>query len=138
MSELPFDFAVENYPLAPLTIYQVGGPARLALIPRTVDEAVQAYEWTLKQPGKRTVLGGGSNVLIDDAGYDGIVIVMSRLDAMEPLGNDRYRIESGVDLDQVVREIMLENNYGMVGGLTGIPGTVGGAIYMNAGTVNGS
>lgn len=138
MSNLPFDFAVENYPLAPLTIYGVGGPARLALIPRTVDEAVQAYEWTAQQPGKKVVLGGGSNVLIDDAGYDGIVIVMSELNAIEPLGDDRYRIESGVDLNQVVREIMLVNNYAMVGGLTGIPGTVGGAIFMNAGTVNGS
>lgn len=138
MSSVPFDFAVENYPLAPLTIYQVGGPARLALIPRTIDEAVLAYEWVSKQPGKRVVLGGGSNVLIDDAGYDGIVIVMSKLDGIEPLGGDRYRIESGVDLDHVVRELMLANNYALVGGLTGIPGTVGGAIYMNAGTVNGS
>lgn len=137
-NELPFGFAVANYPLATLTIYGVGGPARLALIPRTVDEAVQAYEWVARQPGKRTVLGGGSNVLIDDAGYDGIVIVMSELNTLEPLGNDRYRIESGVDLNQVVREVMLANNYAMVGGLTGIPGTVGGAIYMNAGTVNGS
>jgi UDP-N-acetylmuramate dehydrogenase len=138
MNSPPFDFAIENYPLAPLTIYRVGGPARLALVPRTVDDAVQAYEWVAQQPGKRAVLGGGSNVLIDDAGYDGIVIVMSKLDVMEPLGADRYRIESGVDLDQVVREVMLKNNYAMVGGLTGIPGTVGGAIYMNAGTVNGS
>lgn len=138
MIAAPFEFAVENYPLAPLTIYQVGGPARLALIPRTVDEAVQAYEWVIRQPYRHVVLGGGSNVLIDDAGFDGIVLVMSRLDAIEHLGGDRYRIESGVDLDQVVREVMLKHNYGMVGGLTGIPGTVGGAIYMNAGTVNGS
>lgn len=138
MGTLPFEFAVENFPLAPLTIYNIGGPARLALVPRTVDEAVQAYEWTLRQPGRRTVLGGGSNVLIDDAGYDGIVIVMSKLDVIEPLGGDRYRIESGVDLGQVVRDVMLEHNYDLVGGLTGIPGTVGGAIYMNAGTVNGS
>ncbi|NUM56385.1 MAG: UDP-N-acetylmuramate dehydrogenase [Candidatus Hydrogenedentes bacterium] len=137
-NDLPFEFAVENYPLAPLTIYGVGGPARLALIPRTVDEAVQAYEWVARQPGKKTVLGGGSNVLIDDAGYDGIVIVMSELNGLESLGDDRYRIESGVDLNHVVREIMLANNYDLVGGLTGIPGTVGGAIYMNAGTVNGS
>lgn len=99
---------------------------------------MQAYEWVARQPGKKTVLGGGSNVLIDDAGYDGIVIVMSELNGLESLGDDRYRIESGVDLNHVVREIMLANNYDLVGGLTGIPGTVGGAIYMNAGTVNGS
>ena len=138
MNPAPFDFAIQNYPLAPLTVYQVGGPARLALVPRTVDDAARAYQWVAREGCRYTVLGGGSNVLIDDAGYDGVVIVMSELNTIEPLGGDRFRIESGVDLNQVVRDVMLANNYAMVGGLTGIPGTVGGAIYMNAGTVNGS
>lgn len=137
MQTLPFDFAVENYPLAPLTLYNIGGPARLALLPRTVDEAAAAYEWMVAQGGKGYVLGGGSNVLIDDAGLDGAVLITSELKNFEALGEDRYRIESGVVLDDVVRGIMLANNYAMVGGLTGIPGSVGGAIYMNAGTNKG-
>jgi UDP-N-acetylmuramate dehydrogenase len=138
MDKPPFDFAVENYPLAPLTLYNVGGPARLALIPRTIEEAAAAYEWLCRQDCRRVVLGGGSNVLIADEGYDGVVFVTSKLNRIETLGSDCYRIDAGVILDDVVRNIMLVNNYAMVGGLTGIPGTVGGAIYMNAGTVNGS
>jgi UDP-N-acetylmuramate dehydrogenase len=135
---VPFDFAYAGYPLAPATLYHVGGPARLALIPRTAGEAREAYAWMAAQPGKKLVLGGGSNVLIDDAGYDGIVLFTERLDTISPMGQHRYYVETGVILDNLVTGVMIPNNYGGVGGLTGIPGSVGGAIYMNAGTVNGS
>ncbi len=138
MKTLPFEFAIENHPLAPLTLYNVGGPARLALLPRSIGEAREAYEWMRTQDTKRIVLGGGSNVLIDDNGFDGIVMITSRLTGIDDLGNCRCNVESGVVLDRVVSGIMIPNNYAMVGALTGIPGTVGGAIYMNAGTVNGS
>jgi UDP-N-acetylmuramate dehydrogenase len=138
MKTLPFEFAIENYPLAPLTLYGVGGPARLALLPRTLDEANDAYQWMAAQPDRRIVLGGGSNVLIDDNGFDGIVFVTTKLNGIEPLGDDRFHVLAGVVLDRMVRDVMLTNNYDQVGALTGIPGTVGGAIYMNAGTVNGS
>lgn len=134
----PFAFAHAEYPLAPLTLYKVGGAARWALVPRTREEAVEAYAWMAAQPGRKVVLGGGSNVLIDDAGFDGIVFITTGLKAWEPLGDDRYYVEGGVDLWDVVTKIMLPNNYDLVGGLTGIPGSVGGAMYMNAGTVNGT
>lgn len=138
MSIAPFRFAEENVSLAPLTLYKVGGPARLALSPTTIEEACAAYAWMLEQPGRKLVLGAGSNVLISDKGFPGIVLVTTGLNRIEPLGDCRYRVESGVELERLVREIMLANNYAGVGGLTGIPGSVGGAIYMNAGTVNGT
>ncbi len=138
MIAFPFEFAQENVPLAPLTRYRIGGPARLALSPRTLDEACAAYAWMMAQAGPRLVLGGGSNVLIDDQGFAGTVLITTRLEGIVALGEDRYRVESGVVLDRLVREVMLERNYDGVGSLAGIPGTVGGAIFMNAGTVNGS
>jgi UDP-N-acetylmuramate dehydrogenase len=138
MTTLPFAFAKEKYPLAPLTLYNVGGPARLALFPGTADEACLACEWMGDQPGPKLVLGGGSNILVSDDGFDGIVLVTNGLDWIEPLDNDRYRVGGGTSLGQLVRDVMLPNNYAGVGGLAGIPGSVGGAIYMNAGTVNGS
>lgn len=138
MKTLPFDFAIPHYPLAPTTLYRVGGPAQMALLPRSMDELQQAYRWMLGQPGRKLVLGGGSNVLISDEGFPGIVLFTTGLRAWEALGADRFRVESGVVLDDMVRKIMLVNNYDKVGGLTGIPGSVGGAIYMNAGTVKGS
>jgi UDP-N-acetylmuramate dehydrogenase len=138
MTTLPFEFATPDYPLAPATLYRVGGPARLALLPRNVRELQAAYAWMVAQPGPSLVLGGGSNVLISDAGFPGTVLLTKGLRAWESLGHDRFRVEAGVVLDAMVREIMLVHNYEKVGGLTGIPGSVGGAIFMNAGTVKGS
>ncbi len=138
MGNLPFDFAVENFPLAGASLYKVGGPAKLALIPRTRAEAEEAFAWLRTQHLPKIVLGGGSNVLIADEGFPGIVIFTTKLTALEPLGDDRFFVEGGVVLDTLVREVIIANNYEGTGALTGIPGTVGGAIYMNAGTVNGS
>ena len=134
----PFEFAHEEYPLAPLTLYGVGGPARVALIPRTREEAVAAYAWMQAQPGKKGVLGGGSNVLIADEGFPGTLLLTHELNRIEALGGDRYEVDSGAILWDLVTGVMLPNNYAGVGGLTGVPGTVGGAIYMNAGTVSGT
>ncbi len=134
----PFPYAFENYPLAPMTLYKVGGPARLALVPRTREEIIEGYSWMVKQPGPKLVLGGGSNVLIADDGYPGIVIFTNALTGIEQLGPDRYYLEGGAVLDDIVRGVLIKNNYDGTGGLTGIPGSVGGAIYMNAGTVNGT
>lgn len=138
MPDLPFDFAVPDYPLASASLYNVGGPARMALTPKTLEEVEAAYAWLAKQDEPFIVLGGGSNVLIADGGFPGIVLFTTALTAIEELGDDRYRIEGGVILDTMLRETILKHNYAGAGGLTGIPGTVGGAIFMNAGTVNGS
>lgn len=138
MGNPPFDFAIADYPLAPASLYGVGGPARLALLPRNREEVLAAYDWMRTQDAPKLVLGGGSNVLIADAGFPGIVIFTTHLRAIERLDGDRYAVEGGAILDDLVRNVIVENRYHGAGGLTGIPGTVGGAIYMNAGTVNGS
>jgi UDP-N-acetylmuramate dehydrogenase len=138
MTALPFPFAVENYPLAPHTLYNVGGAARLALLPRDEPEMRAAYAWMLDQPGPRLILGAGSNVLIADQGYPGVVLFTIHLKRFDSLGGDRYYVGGGGELTWLVREVMMPHNYAGVGALTGIPGSVGGALYMNAGTVNGS
>ena len=134
----PFDFAVEDYVLGPATWYRVGGSARVALFPGSADEAVAAYQWMVSQPVRRLVLGKGSNVLISDAGFPGIVLMTERLDRIEPLGDDRFRAEAGLELDRLVCDVILPNNYEGTGAWAGIPGSVGGAVFMNAGTVNGA
>ena len=138
MASAPFEFARKNYPLAPHTLYKVGGSAALALLPTSREEVVQAYQWMRRQPGPKLVLGGGSNVLISDRGFPGTVLFSGCLDGIEALGENRYRVEGGVALDRLVREVLIANNFEGTGGLTGIPGSVGGAIFMNAGTVNGT
>jgi UDP-N-acetylmuramate dehydrogenase len=138
MQSPPFDYARPDVPLAPLTRYNVGGPARVALFPRDTDEVRDAFAWMSRQPGPRLILGGGSNVLIDSAGFPGVVLCTTELTRTEALGDHRYYAGAGLELARLVRDVMLPNNYAGVGALTGIPGSVGGAIFMNAGTVNGS
>ena len=134
----PFDFGIPDYPLAEETLYGVGGPARLALRPNTREQLVEAYLWMRQQQAPTLVLGGGSNALIRDGGFPGIVLLTDCLNEMDALGDNRYRIGAGVELNRVVVDLMVRYNFAGTGGLTGIPGSVGGAIYMNAGTVNGS
>jgi len=138
MESPPFEFAIQDYPLADATLYKVGGPARVALFPRNADEAAAAHAWMLAQDVPRLVLGNGSNVLVADAGFPGAVLFTTRLDSLDALGDGRYRVGGGLDLDRLVREVMVANGYAGTGALAGIPGSVGGAIYMNAGTTNGS
>lgn len=138
MSLPPFEFYREHAPLAPLTYYHVGGPATLALAPRNAEEAAVAYQWMHAQPGRKLILGAGSNVLISGAGFPGIVLLTNRLTRLEALGGDRHVSEAGVPLNRLIREVMIPNNYQGTGALAGIPGLVGGAVFMNAGTVNGS
>ena len=138
MKTPPFDFAKPDYPLAPETFYKVGGPAEWALFPRNAGEAAQAFAWAVRNAERMFVMGRGSNLLVSDNGFAGVVLFTRGLADVTPLGEDRYRIASGVDLQWLVREITVANNYDATGGLTGIPGSVGGAIVMNAGTVNGA
>ena len=138
MGTVPFDFAEEEYPLAEASLYKVGGSAKIALLPRNRAEVEAAYAWVQSQDLPVIVLGGGSNVLIADEGFPGIVIFTNGLDRIEALGDDRFLVEGGGALDTLVREVLLAGNYDGTGALTGIPGTVGGAIYMNAGTANGT
>ncbi len=133
-----FPFARTDYPLGPCTWYHVGGPARVALLPRTRQEMQDAYAWMLTQDAPRLILGGGSNMLISDAGFPGIALISTEFRQIEALGDDRYSLTSGNSLDEMVQQIMVANNYAGVGALTGIPGTIGGAMFMNAGTANGS
>ncbi len=138
MNTVPFSFAQRDYMLAPHTRYRIGGPARLALFPPTIDDMERAYLWLIESATPFVVLGGGTNVLIDDSGYAGCVLFTTALKEMQSVGERRYISGAGVALSELVRQVMLPNNFEGVGALTGIPGTVGGALYMNAGTANGS
>ncbi len=135
LSSLPFCYA--NYPLASHTYYKIGGPADFALIPKNKQDLEQSYLILQQTPLPYFILGGGTNVLISDKGFRGIGLITSQYNEFQHLGEHRYYISAGIELDWVVKEILLKNNYEGVGALTGIPGTVGGALFMNAGTVNG-
>jgi UDP-N-acetylenolpyruvoylglucosamine reductase len=125
-----------NEPLAKHTTLRVGGPAELYMEP--ADEADLAH--VLKFCGEHGInffiLGRGSNLLVRDGGFRGVVICLSRFDRIEIAG-ERIRCGAGAKLKNVAVEAR-RNSLSGVEFLEGIPGSVGGALRMNAGAMGGA
>jgi UDP-N-acetylmuramate dehydrogenase len=121
---------IRNAPLAPLTTFKVGGPADYFLLAQTPDELTEAV-WAARAGAVRvTILGGGSNVLISDAGIRGLVIKL-RATNVTRIDAGHIRAEAALTINGLVRWTV---NRGIAGleAWAGTPGTVGGAIYGNA------
>ncbi len=116
--------------LAPLTTFKVGGPADWLVHARTGEEIRAALEIATAGDLPVTVLGGGSNVLIADAGLRGLVIRVHGGDVMQ-VDAARIRSDAGVTINGLVRWTI---SHGVAGleAWAGTPGTVGGAIHGNA------
>jgi UDP-N-acetylmuramate dehydrogenase len=119
-----------NVPLAPLTTFRVGGPADWLFEPRSQDEIIAVLRLAHCAGVPVTLLGGGSNVLIADAGIRGLVL-RPRGGAVEAIGTARVRADAAVTINGLVRWTI---NHGRAGleAWAGTPGTVGGAIFGNA------
>ncbi len=121
----------KNYPLSRLSSFRIGGDAVFAVWPENVGEltALVALSSSLSVP--TVIVGNGSNLLFDDLGYDGLVIVTTSMTGIRRDG-DRLTAECGVPLTHLAS---VAGKAGL-GGLSfayGIPGTLGGAVFMNAG-----
>jgi len=114
-------------PLAPHTTFRVGGPADVLVEPRDEGELVEVLRAAGEQEIPLRILGGGANLLVRDEGVRGAVVRLSRLD-----GRRGDRVQAGRPLPRLVRETLREGLGGLEA-LAGIPGTLGGAIRMNAG-----
>ena len=117
-------------PLAPLTTFKLGGAADFLVSLDTTDEVTRAIELARGAKVPVTLLGGGSNVLVSDAGVRGLVIRMRRGDVRQ-LGPDRIRADAGLTINGLVRWTIAHGLAGLEA-WAGTPGTVGGAIYGNA------
>lgn len=135
--EIPDSFAFEaNVPLADLTSFRVGGPARFVLRPNSYEQICRAVEYAASVGMPVALLGKGTNILASDGGFDGLVI---RFDTPlhEPVFNGTTVTACcGTSLMQLSRETVKRGLSGMEC-LCGIPGTVGGACAMNAGAYDG-
>lgn len=119
-----------NILLGPATTLKIGGPAEYFLAAKTVDEIVAAVTWARQERLRWTILGAGSNCLVSDRGVKGLVIV-TKCDGFTWEG-DRLIAETGMMNGQLVA-VALANKRGGLRWLVGVPGTVGGSIYGNAG-----
>jgi len=124
----------ENVSLAGYTTARIGGPADGFITARTADElAVFAKRlWQLDAPFK--VLGNGSNILVSDLGYRGVILMNRAKNFSVDTENSpaSIRVESGANFGGVARQLALNGLSGMEWAAT-IPGSVGGAVYGNAG-----
>jgi UDP-N-acetylmuramate dehydrogenase len=124
----------ENKPLAPFTTLEIGGPARWFAEATTEDDVVEAARWARKKRIKTFVLGGGSNLLVADAGFDGLVlhVHLQGIETADAEGQRIYKSAAGEDWDAFVERTVKENCAG-IECLAGIPGTVGGTPVQNVG-----
>lgn len=119
-----------DYPLKTLTKYGTGGNAKAVVFPTNSDE-IKFVVNTIKGKYPYAVIGGGSNLLISDKGFDGVVISTSKVNRIDIKGN-LLTAECGAKIHSIIKE-MQDNCFGGLEFAIGIPATIGGAVAMNAG-----
>ena len=128
---------VYNEPLSKHTTFRTGGTCT-AMVDISSEESLAklvraAHEWNVRY----IVVGNGSNLLFDDKGYEGVVFLMGQsVDEIKMMNENTIYAEAGCSLIKLCR-FALEHNLTGLEFAYGIPGTVGGAIYMNAGAYDG-
>jgi len=123
----------QNIPLAPLTTFRIGGSAKFFVEVKTVEELEEAVKYAKDSNLEFFVLGGGTNVLVSDKGFDGLVIKM-KLNALQiDINNKQIEVGAGVSVAKLVKD-SIENGLSGLEWAAGLPGNLGGAIRGNAGT----
>jgi len=120
----------ENQPLAPFTTFGIGGPARWFAQARSEADVAEACEWARGRGLPMFVLGGGSNVLISDRGFPGLVLHIALMGIARD--GDLFRVAAGEPWEHCVQQTT-EGGYEGLECLAGIPGTVGGTPVQNVG-----
>ena len=126
-----------DYPLSGETWLRIGGPAEFLIEPCTVDQLRQVVKVCRQAGVPMRVLGRGANLLVDDAGVKGAVIRLCQGEFADVRPTDLgIRAAAGADMGKLVLRCVREGRSGLEA-LTGIPGSVGGCVRMNAGGVFG-
>jgi UDP-N-acetylmuramate dehydrogenase len=121
----------ENEPLKDRTTYRIGGSARLLICPKDFEDLQRLNHLIRSNAVPKFILGGGANVLVSDRGFNGIVVHLKHFDRLEFQGST-VAAGAGLVLDAFVSKCLKRGLAGLER-LSGIPGTLGGALRMNAG-----
>ena len=125
-----------NEPMASHTSFKVGGPAEIYATINNVETLIKAIKYAKEHDLNVTIIGNGTNVLVKDEGIKGLVIRYISEDYEisfdENLDDAVFTVSAGM-LNAKAANILLEEGYSGFEVLAGIPGTIGGAVYMNAG-----
>jgi UDP-N-acetylmuramate dehydrogenase len=121
-------------PLSRVTYYRIGGPARVLVEPRTFEDLERVHQVIRRTKAPFFVFGWGSNLLFGDEEYPGIMIRMKHLGTgVEEIRPGVLRVGASLGANTLLK-VAAERGYGGLARFTGIPGSIGGMIAMNAGT----
>lgn len=123
-------------PMKNHTSFKIGGPADVMILPKSEGDIVKAIEFLRAKKVKYFVMGNGSNLLVKDTGIRGVVIKIADKYNKISIEDDRISCQSGALLSDI-GQLALDHSLEGFEFATGIPGTVGGAITMNAGAYGG-
>ena len=123
---------LRNEPMCLHTSLKVGGPADLYAIPEDVEDLHNLLSWLGEQNIPWMPIGRGYNLLVRDKGIRGAIISLERFNRITAIGGSMIKAEAGAENLAVVRFAQMMG-LGGIGFISGIPGTIGGAIKMNAG-----
>ena len=131
---------VENEPMSKHTSFKIGGNADFFMTPRTVEQIKAIITYCVQNTIAYFVIGNGSNLLVSDDGYRGVIIQLyDKFNEIKYANNGQkviVKAQAGVMLGRLGNELMKKSITGFEFA-TGIPGTIGGAVMMNAGAYDG-
>ena len=128
---------IENAPMSKYTSFKTGGNADLLIIPASIDSLQEIIKKCKELNIKPFVMGNGSNLLVTDNGYKGVIIkIGSNLSSMKLLDENTIECETGTMM-KALCNFALDNSLTGLEFAFGIPGNLGGAVYMNAGAYGG-
>lgn len=120
----------KNQSLAPYTTFKIGGPVDWFCETKNEEEVIEAIKFAKEKKLAFFILGNGSNLLISDDGFRGVVIKMENEEVQ--INNEKILAEAGISLNKLVN-IAQENSLSGIEFMVGIPGTLGGVVFGNAG-----
>lgn len=129
--ELLFDEPMKDH-----TSFKIGGPADLFFVPNTVEHISEMIAYCKSQGIDYYIMGNGSNLLVGDKGFRGVIIQVCKNLSRVTIEDGKVYAEAGVLLSKLAKMIYKESLVGFEFA-SGIPGTLGGAVYMNAGAYGG-
>ncbi len=130
-SDIRYNELMKNH-----TSFKIGGPADVFIIPSSIDELINAIKIARQEEIPYFIMGNGTNLLVKDGGIRGVVIkVNSSIDKLM-VESEKITAQAGALLSSISK-FALENSLTGIEFASGIPGTVGGAVMMNAGAYNG-
>ena len=125
----------ENEALSNYTYTETGGPADLLFFPQSIAEVNAVIDWTAQKEYPLTILGNASNLIVRDGGIRGVTVILTELNQMQVKGQ-HIIVEAGAAIIDL-SELAYEHSLTGLEFACGIPGSVGGAVYMNAGAYGG-